>query len=120
MKNEYVVSNEYLSQRGVDLNDYALDGTFINAIIQLSLDLVVTRICFLCDEIKGEEDIENYLDKNQNKLNAFYKLQYRMVYNLIFQAETSPVDQFVDNIIVFELGLGKINGFQKGLFYKNN
>ena len=120
MKEEYIVTNEYLAQRGVDLNNYALDGTYINAIINLALDLVVTRICFLNDSIKGEEDIEKYLDENSQKVNAFFKLQYRMVYNLIFQAETSPVDQFVDNIIVFELGLGKINGFQKGLFYKNN
>ena len=33
MKKEYVVSNDYLIERGLDLNDYALEGTYINAII---------------------------------------------------------------------------------------
>ena len=120
MDANYVVTNEYLSQRGLDLNEYALDGTFVPAIIQLGLDLLVTRICYLDDEIKGESDIENYLSENQNKINTFFKAQYRMIYNLVFQNETSPTDQYVDNIIVYELGLGKINGFQKGLYYRHN
>ena len=33
MKSEYVITNDNLSRRGLDLNDYALDGTFIPAII---------------------------------------------------------------------------------------
>jgi len=118
MKSNYIVSNEYLSERGLDLNDYALSGTLVNAIINLGLDLLVTRICYLDDSLKGEKDIELALDKEQSKLDAFFKAQYRVIYNLIFQNETSPTDPFIDNIITFELGWGKINGWQKGLYYK--
>lgn len=119
MKQEYIVTNEYLSQRGLNLEDYALEGTLVNAIIQLGLDLLVTRICYLDDDKKGESDIEEYLDENPKKLESFLKAQYRVIYNLIFQNETSPMDAFVDNIIVFEIGLGKINGWQKGIYYKH-
>lgn len=119
MKHEYVVKNDYLKERGLDLNDYALDGTYINAIINLGLDIAVSRCCFLNDNFNGETSIEKELDLNQDKISAFYKLQYRIIYNLIFQNETSPVDQFVDIIITHELGWGKINGIQKGLWYRN-
>lgn len=120
MKDSYIVTNEYLSKRGLDLNDYALDGTLIPAIINDGLDILVSRICHLNDDLKGENDIELALDKEPNKLNAFFKAQYRVIYSLIFQNETSPIDQLLDDIIVYELGWGKINGFQKGLYYRNN
>ena len=120
MKTEYIVTNEYLSQKGLDLNDYALEGTLINAIINIALDLLVTRTCYLDDSKKGEKDIETYLDQNEDKVNAWFKAQYRVIYNLIFQNETSPLDPMLDNIIVFEIGLGKINGFQKGIYFKQD
>ena len=120
MNEKYIVTNEYLSQRGLDLNDYALEGTFINAIINLGLDLLVTRICYLNDNINGETDIENLLGENESKINTFFKAQYRVIYNLIFQNETSPVDPFIDNIIAHELGMAKINGWQKGIYFKQN
>ena len=119
MKEKYVVSNEYLAQRGLDLNDYALDGIMINAIIQLALDLLVTRICYLDDSKNGDKDIETDLDNNPSKVPTFFKAQYRVIYNLIFQNETSPTDAFIDNIIAHELGWGKINGWQKGIYYKH-
>ena len=120
MKTEYIVTNEYLSQKGLDLNDYALEGTLINAIINIALDLLVTRTCYLDDSKKGEKDIEEYLDKHEDKVGAWFKAQYRVIYNLIFQNETSPLDPMLDNIIVFEIGLGKINGFQKGIYFKQD
>lgn len=120
MNAEYIVTNEYLSQRGLDLNDYALDGTYIDAIIQLALDLLVTRICYLDDDKSSESDIESALSEDSTKVNTFFKAQYRVIYNLIFQNETSPTDPFVDNIIVHELGWGKINGWQKGIYYNHN
>ena len=116
MKSEYVITNDNLSSRGLDLNDYALDGTFIPAIINDALDLLITRICYLNDSLNGEEDIEKYIDENPTKLNAFLKAQYRMIYNLIFMSEKDPRDNMIDDIIVYEMKLGKINGFQKGLF----
>ena len=120
MKQEYIVTNEYLDEKGLDLDDYALEGTLINAIINLGLDLAISRCCELNDKFKGELSIEQELDEHPELVGAFYKLQYRIIYNLIFQNETSPIDQFVDTIIVHELGWGKINGFQKGLYYRHN
>ena len=120
MNEKYVVTNDYLSKKGLDLNDYALDGTLIPAIIDIALDVLVTRICYLDDGKHSEEDIELALEKEPNKLNSFLKVQYRVIYNLIFQNETSPTDPFVDNIICHELGWGKINGWQKGIYYKHN
>lgn len=116
MKSEYVITNDNLSSRGLDLNDYALDGTYIPAIINDALDLLITRICYLNDSLNGEEDIEKYIDENPTKLNAFLKAQYRMIYNLIFMSEKDPRDNMIDDIVVYEMKLGKINGFQKGLF----
>ena len=123
MKENYVITNDYLKVRGLDLNDYALDGTLINAIIIDALDILVSRICKLDDNIKGEHALELYLDINdertkEQKLDAFLKAQYRVIYNLIFQNETSPKDDMLDDIIVFEIGLGKINGWQKGYYRK--
>lgn len=120
MNKKYIVTDEYLSQRGLNLNDYAIDGTMINAIINLGLDLLVTRICYLNDSIKGEKDIENALGNDEQKINTFFKAQYRVIYNLIFQNETSPVDPFIDNIIAHELEMAKINGWQKGIYFKQN
>ena len=120
MKDEYIVDDDYMSQKGVNLNDYALEGTLIPAIINIGLDLLITRICYLDDSIKnGEMGVEEYLDKNQQRIGAFKKAQYRIIYNLLFTNETSPTDAYIDNIIVFEIGLGKINGWQKGIYYRH-
>ena len=120
MKDIYIVDNEYLAAKGLDLNDYALDGTMIQPIIQLGLDVLITRICYLDDDRSGEEDIDLYLDSHPQKVSAFKKAQYRVIYNLIFQNETSPTDAYIDNIIAHELGLGKINGWQKGIYHKQD
>lgn len=120
MKSEYIVSNEYLAQRGLDLNEYALDGTYIDAIIQTGLDIAITRCCFLNDAFLGEDSVELALDEKPQLVKSFLKLQHRIIYNLIFQNETSPVDSYIDSIIAHELGWGKINGFQKGTFYRND
>ena len=119
MKTEYIITQEELLERGLDLTDYTLEDTFIPAIIQLGLDIAVSRCCFLNDDFKGETSVELALDEKQELVSAFKKLQYRIIYNLVFQAETEPVDLYVDTIIVHELGWGKINGIQKGLWYKN-
>ena len=123
MKNAYIITNEELAERGLDLNDYALDGTLIPAIIHTSLDICVSRCCYLNDEFLGEKSVEKELDKDADDENGtittFKKLQSRIIHNLIFMAMDDPVDLYVDTIIVHELGWGKINSFQKGLWYKN-
>ena len=120
MKEEYIITNEELQYKGLNLSDYALEDTLIPAIINDALDIVVSRVCFLNDSFASEEDIEKDLDDNPNKVSAFKKLQFRIIYNLIFMAEDNPVDLYVDTIIAHECKWGKINGFQKGLWYKHN
>lgn len=124
MKENLIVTNEYLAEKGLDLNEYALDGTYINAIIQRGLYIVVNRMCQIGNQFHSEKEIETYLEQNddirtsEEKISAFYQTQYQVIYNLIFQNETNPVDQYVDGILVYQLGC-KIHGFQKGLWYKN-
>ena len=119
MKTEYIVTNEELAEVGLDLNDYALTGELVPAIIHIGLDIAVSRCCYLNDKLKGEKGVENALDSNSDLVDPFKKLQRRIIWNLIFTATDDPVDQYVDTIIVYELGWGKINGFQKGIWYKN-
>lgn len=119
MKKEYVITNEELSFRGLDLNDYALTGNDIPTIIFKALDIAVTRCCHLNDYFRGEKSIEKELDKDTDLVDTFKKLQRTIIWNLIYTAEDNPVDQYVDDIIVHELNWGKINGFQKGLYYRN-
>ena len=119
MKKEYIVTNEELAEHGLNLNDYALEGDLIPSIIGIGLDICVSRCCFNYDGIETEEELEQALDEHPNKVPAFKKLQRRMIWNLIFTATDDPVDVYIDTIIALELNLGKINGMQKGLWYKN-
>lgn len=125
MKKEYIVDNDYLSQKGLDLNDYALEGTMIPSIINKALSILVNRMCQIGNQFHSEREIDEYLGHDddqrtsQDKINAFKEAQYLIIYNFVFQNETNPVDQYVDGILVFQLGC-KIHGFQKGLFYRNN
>ena len=118
MRNDYIITEEELAQRGLDLTDYALEGTLIPAIIQIGLDVAITRCCYLNDNFKGEDSVEQALDNNPSLVSSFKKLQYRIIFNLIFMGQDDPVDLYVDTIIAHELGWGKINGFQKGIFYR--
>lgn len=119
MNEKYIVTDEYLKEKGLDLNDYALDGTLVPAIKNVALDILVSRVCYLDDSLNGETSIEERLGDDTNKIATFYKAQYRVVFNLIFQNETNPLDPLLDNIIVHELKWGKINGWQKGIYYKH-
>lgn len=126
MKKEYIVDNEYLIENeGLNLDDYMLDGAYVYIIIKKGLGIVVDRFCELDDSIKSELKLEEYLSKSdetrtsEEKVFAFKKAQGRVIWNLVFAAETSPVDQYIDSILVQQLG-AKINAFQKGLHYKNN
>jgi len=118
MKQEYIITNEELSEKGLNLNDYALDGTYVDPLINRGLDICITRICNLCDNVESEEDIEKFLDENAQKIKVFKKLQFNVMWNLIFMANDNPIDAFIDSVISHELNIGKINGFQKGLFFK--
>ena len=118
MKKEYVITNDELAEKGLDLNDYALTGDLIPALINRAKDISVTRCCFLNDSFKGEQSIVEELDNHPDKVETFKKLQFNILWNLIFTAEDSPIDLYIDTIIVHELGWGKINGFQKGVYYK--
>ena len=124
MKSQYIITQEELAQRGLNLYDYA-NGDMIPALINIALDTAITRCCTLNDNFKGQKSVEKALDEdvaNDNEyglVDSFKKLQFRIMWNLIFTATDDPVDLYVDSIIVHELGWGKINGIQKGLWYKN-
>ena len=127
MKAEYIINELECANKGLTLNDYALTSEFIPALITRALDIATTRCCTLNDNFdKGAKSVEQALDQdvaNGNDMGlveSFKKLQFQVLYNLIFTATDDPVDQYIDSIIVFELHWGKINGIQKGLFYKNN
>lgn len=123
MRNEFIITNEELSERGLDLNDYCLEGAYTPIIYQ-GVEIVIDRMCEIGDQFHSEEDIENYLsvdDENrtaEQKQKAFKKAQYQVIYNLLFTAEDNPVDSRLDSVLSKQLGC-KINGFQKGLWYKN-
>ena len=119
MKIDYIITNQELAEKGLDLYDYALSGDYVPALINRGLDICVSRCCYLNDDFVGETSVEQALDKNTNLLASFKKLQFNVLWNLIFTAEDNPIDLYIDTIIVHELGWGKINGFQKGLWYKN-
>lgn len=119
MNKNYIITQEEIAERGLNLNDYVLTGDLIPAIINRALEIGVSRCCFLNDNFKGAKSIEEALDNDPDKVESFKKLQFNILWNLIFTAETDPVDQYIDIIIVHELGWGKINGFQKGIWYKN-
>lgn len=120
MNNAYIITPEELALKGLNLSEYVLDETFIPAIIYLGLDICVDRICELCDNIQFESDIETKLQDNPKLVDPFKKLQYRVIYRLVFMNEESPVDIFVDSIIAKQLNMGKLNAVQKGLRYKND
>ena len=119
MKQEYVITDTEIAEKGLNLNDYVLTGDLIPAIINRALEISVTRCCFLNDNFKGTKSVEEALDSDPSKVESFKKLQFNILWNLIFTATDDPVDQYIDTIIVHELGWGKINGFQKGIWYKN-
>lgn len=120
MNKDYIVTQEELAEKGLDLNEYALEGTLIPALINRGLDICVTRCCFLNDSFLGEQSVEKALDEKPTLIGSFKKLQFNVLWNLIFTATDTPVDQYVDSIIVHELGWGKINGFQKGVTYRHD
>lgn len=119
MNKEYIITEEEAKEKGLDLYDYALTGDYIPAIINRALDITITRCCFNYDDIETEEELEAKLEEHPNKIKVFKKLQFNILWNLIFTATDDPVDVYIDTIICHELNLGKINGMQKGIWYKN-
>lgn len=121
MKKEYIATPEDIKENeGIDLEQYCNDSSFALVTIKKALNIAVTRICKLCDNIKnGELGVEEALDKEPVKVPIFKKLQCEIVYNLIFTAETSPTDGYIDDIISHELNIGKVNGIQKGIHKKD-
>ena len=120
MKKEYIATPEDIREtEGIDLEQYCNDSSLVLVTIKKALNIAVTRICKLCDNIKnGELGVEEALDKEPVKVPIFKKLQCEIVYNLIFTAESSPTGGYIDDIISHELDLGKVNSIQKGVYHK--
>ena len=120
MKKEYIITNEELYENeGINLEEYCSDSSYIMSVKKKALNIAVTRICKLCDNINDELDIEDALERNERKVPVFKKLQGAIIYNLIFTAESSPTEGYIDDIISYELDLGKVNGIQKGIHKKD-
>ena len=113
MKEEYKITEEDLAKKGLVLSQYALDTTLIPAIIEIALGLAVTRILNRNDDFKYESDIESEIDKEPRLLAPFKKLQYQIIYNLVFLGDNDPVNAIVDSIIACDLRWCKVNGWQK-------
>lgn len=119
MKNEYIITNdELLSEYGLDLTTYALDTTFVPMIIKIAYGKAVSRILKFNDNFEKESSIEKALDQDQELVPAFKKLQFQVVYNLVFLGDSDPIDMAVDEIICSDLRWGKINGWQKQVFVR--
>lgn len=116
MEQKYIINEQELNERGLQISEYVVATTFIPAIINLALDMAITRIFALNDSIKSVKDIEDILEKDTDKQLAFKKLQYRVIYNLIFLGNNDPLDKSVDDIISGDLRLTAINGYQKRIW----
>lgn len=117
MKEQYIVDNGYLKTKfGLDLYDFSLGGQYVEPIINMAFGKAITRVFKLNDNFKYEKDIEKALDNDTDLVGAFYKLQYQVIYNLIYLGDDDPINKDVDDIICFDLHWGKINGFQKSIF----
>lgn len=116
MDKKYLITNDELKIKALDLNDYAVDESYVDAIIINANELLNTRIKKLNDNIKSDSDISTFLGNDAEKIKNYKKAQFRVIYNLVFLGDNDPLDQQVNDIIVYDLGLGKINGFQKGWF----
>ena len=124
MNTNYVITNEYLKENyGLDLNDYALEGDLVPLIINIALDKAVDIFCEYNDNIKGARQLNDYLGLDDeyllasDKQEAFKKLQYQIVYRLIFESGLDIKDEWLISLLAKQLGC-KINGFQKGIFQK--
>lgn len=119
MKKEYIItSDELFENYGFDLGDYALDTTFVPMIINTALGKAITRILDLNDDLRFEKNIEKALDEEPQLVPAFKKLQFQVIYNLVFLGDNNPIDMSVDAIICSDLRLCKINGWQKRVFVR--
>ena len=117
MNEKYKITEDILKgEYGLSLSDYALDTTFVPMLINIAIGKAITEILYLNDDFHYESDIEKALDKDENLVPAFYKLQFQIVYNLVFLGDSNPINQEVDDIICSDLRWGKINGFQKHIF----
>lgn len=117
MNIEYKIDNDYLKENfGLDLCEYALDTTFVPMLLNIAFEKVITRILFLNDNFSYESDIELALDENENLIAPFKKLQFQVVYNLVFLGDSDPIDFQVDAIICSDLKWGKLNGWQKQVY----
>jgi hypothetical protein len=115
MKKDYIITQEDLANKGLILSEYALDGSMIAPIIEIALGLAVSSILDRNDDLKGEQAIESELDNNAYLVSGFKKLQYQIIYNLIFLGDTDPINSIVERIIRADLRMCKLNGFQTAL-----
>lgn len=114
MKEQYLITEEELNEKGLVIREYALDESYIHSIILQANDLLNTFVLKHNHDFEGEEDIVADLVAHPQKISSYKKAQHRLIYNMIFLGDNDPLDKIVSDIIIYDLRWGKLNGFQKG------
>lgn len=117
IKDLYITKEKLRTEYGLDLENFAIDETAINSLINLCVGKVITAIYKLNDEIESDQEIYDFLI-GKNKVATFEKLQYATIYNYLYISGDDPMTTAISDIIVYELKLSKINGIQKGVYNK--
>jgi len=117
LKDLYITKDELREIYGLDMEDFAVDETTIDIIINLCVGKAITTIYKLNDNITSDKDIYDLIVNNGKEL-SFKKLQYQVIYNYLYISSNDPINDSIFDIIAYELKLCKINGIQKGVNVK--
>ena len=83
-------------------------------------DIITQRVvkAKLSEPVKMQE----YVDERDIQWigRTYHVAIHRQPADSLAKVKDETGQQFVDNIITHELGWGKINGWQKGIYYKHN
>ena len=117
LKELYISKEELRENYNLDLENFAVEETAIDTLINICVGKVITEIYKLNDQIRNDEEIYNFLVEN-GKTKAFKKLQYSVIYNYLYISGDDPITYAIRDIITHELKLSRINGIQKGVYSK--
>lgn len=117
LKELYITKEELRENYNLDLENFAVEETSIDTIINICVGKMITEIYKLNDQIKDDDEIYNFIVESK-KVRAFKKLQYSVIYNYLYISGDDPITFAIRDIITHELKLSCINGIQKGVYSK--
>lgn len=119
MPNKYIITyDELINDYQFNLGTYVTDVMFVNTVIKQAYERCVTAILHFNDNLKGRNALFEKIDNNEDLVYGFKKLQFQVIYNMCFLGDSDPIDTYCEEIICFDMNMGKINGFQKGIYRK--